>query len=117
MAAALSDVRCQESLGKHLLTMSSSQFDPKQTLQWLEEGNWLALFAENFMYEISGVPGTELLQEIGAMELNGTRADAECPYGLLAGGTPNDLSQHNTFFGSQNLMSGERFRQDIQRAI
>src|ERR1700726_3714874 len=82
-----------------------------------EAGNWLALFAENFMHEISGVPGTELLQEIGAMELDGTRADAECPSGLLAGGTPNDLSQHNTFFGSQNLMSGERFRHDIQRAI
>jgi hypothetical protein len=82
-----------------------------------EAGNWLALFAENFMHEISDVPGTELFQEIGAMEIDGTRADAECPSGLLAGGTPNDLSQRNTFFGSQNLMSGERFRQDIQRAI
>ena len=41
-----------------------------------EAGNWLALFAENFMHEISDVPGTELFQEIGAMEIDGTRADA-----------------------------------------
>lgn len=41
-----------------------------------EAANWLALFTENFMHEISDVPGTELLQEIGAMEIDGARADA-----------------------------------------
>jgi hypothetical protein len=41
-----------------------------------EAGNWLALLAENFMHEIRDVPGTELFQEIGAMEIDGTRADA-----------------------------------------
>jgi hypothetical protein len=61
------------------------------------------------MHEISDVPGTELFQEIGAMEIDGARADAQCPSGLLAGGTPNDLSQRNTFFGSQDLMSGNGF--------
>jgi hypothetical protein len=44
-------------------------------LQWLS-GQLAALFAENFMHEISDVPGTELFQEIGAMEIDGTRADA-----------------------------------------
>jgi hypothetical protein len=29
-----------------------------------EEGDWLGLFAENFMHEISGVPGVELFQQI-----------------------------------------------------
>jgi hypothetical protein len=33
-----------------------------------EEGDWLGLFAENFMHEISGVPGVELFQQIGSME-------------------------------------------------
>src|SRR5258705_13792762 len=43
----------------------------------------LHLFAENFMHEISGVPGAELFQQIGSMEIDRTRADAECPCGLL----------------------------------
>ena len=55
------------------------------------------LFAENFMHEISGVPGTELFQQIGSMEIDRTWADAECPCGLLARGVSNDLSQRNTF--------------------
>ena len=38
--------------------------------------SWLALFAENFMHEISDVPGTELFQEIGAMEIDGAGTDA-----------------------------------------
>src|SRR3981189_1499534 len=76
-----------------------------------------ALFAENFMHEISGVPGAELLQQIGSMEINGARADAERTCGLLAGGTPDDLSQHNTLSWSQSVMSGERFRQGVQRAV
>jgi hypothetical protein len=74
-------------------------------------------FAEDFMHEISGVPGPELFQQIGPMEIDGTRSDAKCPSDLLAGGAPNDLSQRNTFFGSQSLMPGERFRQDVQRTI
>jgi len=32
MPTALRDVRSQEQSGKHLLTVSSSQFDPQQTL-------------------------------------------------------------------------------------
>ena len=51
------------------------------------------------------------------MEIDRTRADAECPCGLLAGGAPNDLSQGNTFLWSQSLMPGERLRQDVQCAI
>jgi hypothetical protein len=35
MPTALRDVRSQEQSGKHLLTVSSSQFDPTQTLQLL----------------------------------------------------------------------------------
>ena len=31
-----------------------------------------ALFAENLMHEISGVPGAELLQQIGSVEIDGT---------------------------------------------
>jgi hypothetical protein len=41
------------------------------------------------MHEISGVPGAELLQQIGSMEINGARADAELACGLLTGGTPD----------------------------
>jgi hypothetical protein len=55
------------------------------------------LFAENLVHEINGVPGAELFQQIGSMEIDGTRADAECPCGLLARGASNDLSQRNTF--------------------
>ena len=69
------------------------------------------------MHEISGVPGPELFQQIGSMEIDGTRADAERLSDLLAGGAPNDLSQRNTFSGSQSLMSGEWFRQDVQCTI
>jgi hypothetical protein len=29
------------------------------------------------MRELSGVPGAELFQQIGSMEIDGTRADAE----------------------------------------
>jgi hypothetical protein len=61
----------------------------RRTMVW-EEGNWFALFAENLVHEISSVPGAELFQEVGSMEIDGTRTDAECPSGLLAGGTPND---------------------------
>lgn len=96
------------------------QAEPRRTAKSTritEEGNWFALFAENFMHEISGVPGAELFQQVGSMEIDGTRTDAECPSGLLAGGTPNDLSQRNTFLGSQSLMPGERFRQDIECTI
>jgi hypothetical protein len=64
------------------------------------------------MHEISGAPGAEFLQQIGPMEVDGTRADAECPCGLLAGGAPNILSQRHTFFGSQGVMARERLRQD-----
>ena len=52
-----------------------SDCDPNRTLQWLS-GQLAALSAENFMHEISDVSGTELFQEIGAMEIDGTRADA-----------------------------------------
>jgi hypothetical protein len=64
------------------------------------------------MHEISGAPGAEFLQQIGPMEVDGTRADAECPCGLLAGGATNNLSQRHTFFGSQGVMARERLRQD-----
>jgi hypothetical protein len=66
------------------------------SLVW-EEGPWFALFAENFMHEISGIFGAELLQQIGSVEINSTRADAECPSGLLAGGAPTDLSRRNWY--------------------
>jgi hypothetical protein len=69
------------------------------------------------MHEISSVPGAEFFQQIGSMEINGTRADAQDPCGLFAGGSPNDLSQRDPFFGSQRLMPAERFRQDIPGAI
>ena len=49
------------------------------------------------MHEISGVPGPELFQQIGSMEIDGTRADAEHPSGLLTGGAPNDLGLRNAF--------------------
>ena len=71
---------------------------------------------DNFIHEIGGVPGTELFQQIGSMEIDRTWADAECPCSLL-GGAPYDLSQRNTFSGSQSLMSGEWFRQDVQCTI
>jgi hypothetical protein len=35
------------------------------------ERNWFVLFAENFMHEISGVPGAELFQQIGSMKIDG----------------------------------------------
>jgi hypothetical protein len=41
---------------------------------------------DNFIHEIGGVPGTELFQQIGSMEIDRTWADAECPCSLLAGG-------------------------------
>ena len=58
-----------------------------------------ALFAENLVHEIGGVPGAELFQEIGSVEIDGTRADAERTCGRLTGGAPDDLRQRNTFFG------------------
>jgi len=67
------------------------------------------LFAENFMHEISGVPGAELLQQIGSVEIDGTRADAERTCGLLAGGAPDDLRQRNTFFGVKVSCPGNGF--------
>jgi len=48
----------------------------------IEEGDWFASMAENFIHEISGVPGAELFQQVGSMEIDGTRADAECPSDL-----------------------------------
>src|SRR3954463_16367207 len=66
------------------------------SLVW-EEGTWFALFAEDSMHEISGIFGAELLQQIGSVEINGTRADAECPSGPLTGGAPNDLSRRNWY--------------------
>ena len=53
------------------------------------------------MHEIGGVPGAELFQKIGAMKIDGTRADAECPSGLLAGGAPDELGQRDTFSASR----------------
>ena len=44
--------------------------------------HWRSSFAEDFMHEIGGVPGAELFQQIGSMEIDGTRADAECPSDL-----------------------------------
>jgi hypothetical protein len=76
-----------------------------------EEGDWLGLFAENFMHEISGVPGVELFQQIGSMEIDRTRADAECPCGLLAGGAANDLSQRNTLTCRNSILPSGTARQ------
>jgi hypothetical protein len=68
------------------------------------------------MRELGGVPGAELFQKIGPMEIDGTRADTERPSGLLAGAAANDLRQRNTFFGGQALVPGEWLRQDVEGA-
>jgi len=72
---------------------------PGKKRNTLEPNQWRSAFAEDFMHKISGVPGAELFQQIGSMEIDGARADAERPCSLLAGGAPDDLSQRNTFFG------------------
>jgi hypothetical protein len=53
------------------------QAEPRRTAKSTritEEGNWFALFAENFMHEISGVPGAELFS---AGWLDGNRRYAD----------------------------------------
>jgi hypothetical protein len=45
-----------------------------------QEGDWFALFAENLMHEISGVPGAELFQQIGAMGLLQRNRIGDCPH-------------------------------------
>ena len=56
------------------------QAEPRRTAKSTritEEGNWFALFAENFMHEIRGVPGAELFQQVGSMEIYGTTSVRE----------------------------------------
>jgi hypothetical protein len=54
------------------------------------------------MHEISGVPGAELFQQIGPVEIDGPRTDTEVACDFRAGGAASDLSQRDAFFGSQS---------------
>jgi hypothetical protein len=55
------------------------------------------------MHEISGVPGAELFQQIGPMEIDGPWTDAEVACDLFAGGAANDLSKRDAFFGGHKV--------------
>jgi hypothetical protein len=54
------------------------------------------------MHGIGGVPGAELFQQIGPMEIDGPLTDAEVACDLFAGGAANDLSQHDSFLGGSD---------------
>jgi hypothetical protein len=66
-----------------------------------------ALFAKNFTHEINGVPRAEFLQQIGPVEFDGARTNAERARDLLVGETPDDLSQHHALSRSQSRVAQE----------
>jgi hypothetical protein len=57
--------------------------------------HWRSSFAEDFMHEIGGVPGTELLQQIGSME--------STVRGLMPSGPSDELHTVNTELNSKIL--------------
>ena len=67
--------------------------------------------------QIGGVPRSELLHDIGAVVLDGARADPELTSRFLVGSTGGELLQHLAFAPRQRLASGEMQRRDPRRGI
>jgi len=55
MLTALRDVRSQEQSGKHLLTVGSSQLDPRRTLPLRQSGHAHALVDALTFGEVNGI--------------------------------------------------------------
>src|ERR1700753_2592475 len=53
--------------------------------------------------EIGGIPGAELLHDVGAMIFDRTRADAEFASGFLVGGAGCEALQHFAFAPRQRF--------------
>ena len=67
------------------------------------------LFAENPAYEIGGVFCAKFLHDIGTVEFDAARTDAERPRGFFAGRTAHDLSQRYALPRRQRVMAHKRF--------
>jgi hypothetical protein len=81
--------------------------EARERFQTQESKIGSALFAKNFAHEINGVPRAEFLQQIGPMEFDGARTNAERARDLLVGETPDDLSQHHPLPRSQGRVARE----------
>src|SRR5262245_20242748 len=57
--------------------------------------------------QVGDVARAELLHDVGAVVLDGTRADAERAAGFLVGRTAGELLEHLTLPARQRLASGE----------
>src|SRR6267154_4040413 len=55
MPTAVRDVRSQGQSGKHMLGLSSSQFDPQRTSSWLWPALASALVANDWTVELTGL--------------------------------------------------------------
>jgi hypothetical protein len=61
----------------------------------------LALLAKHPAHQVGAVFRTKLLHDVGAVKLNGARADAKRAGGLLAGCTPNASLASVSVIGSE----------------
>src|SRR5438128_2717941 len=65
--------------------------------------------------QIGGIPRPELLHDIGAVVLDGTRTDPEMPSRFLVGRAGGELLEHLAFPARQWLASGTMQRRDPGR--
>ena len=66
-----------------------------------------AAFAHHDADEVGGVARADLLHQVGAMHLDGARADAELAAGLLVGGAVDDLAEDVLLAPAQRLAPGK----------
>src|ERR1700752_5196348 len=67
--------------------------------------------------EIRGVARPELLHDVGAMVLDGARADAEMAAGFLVGSAPGELFEYFALAPRQRFAAGEMQRLDIRSRV
>src|SRR5512136_2144441 len=76
-----------------------------------------AAFAHHDADEVGGVAGADLLHQVGAVHLDGARADAELAARLLVGGAGDDLSEHVLLAPAERLAAGEIEALRLVRAV
>ena len=67
--------------------------------------------------EIGRIPGAELLHDVGAMILDGARADSEMAPGFLVGRARGELLQHLAFAPRQRFPSRKMQRRGFRRGV
>src|SRR4051812_15100764 len=67
--------------------------------------------------QVGGIACAELLHDIGAVVLDGPRADPEMPARFLVGRASGELLEHFAFAARERFASGEMQRRDPGRGV